>query len=294
MICIDYISRDLNELYNEFIMRNFKCNAALLIAIVACLGLTSCHKLYYQVYNVNSNSLNQEDNSMVYENSELKILYNLWGENGTVGFIVKNKTDKDLFLDMNQTFFILNGAALEYYKNREYTNIISSTSTLEYGSYISPDGFWPTRYYVPSTAPLMGRFSRGSSTSITTKEKEVLCIPSNSFKAISEFEVAPRLQQICNPKTDFPKRTATIASYNEKTSPIKFRNRISYSFDKDCKNLKQIENDFYVSDIVNYSHKVAVEKVTEKINCYDLTERSVEHFKIGGPNKFYKTYVRKK
>ena len=86
-----------------------------LMAVLACMGLSSCKQLYYQVYDVKSDELKQEDNSLVYENGDIKVMYNLWGKDGSVGFILQNKTDKDLFIDMDKTFFILNGEANDFY-----------------------------------------------------------------------------------------------------------------------------------------------------------------------------------
>lgn len=68
------------------------------------------------MYDVKSDALKQEDNSLVYENGDMKVMYNLWGKDGSVGFILQNKTDKDLFVDMDKTFFILNGEANDYFK----------------------------------------------------------------------------------------------------------------------------------------------------------------------------------
>jgi len=68
--------------------RHFRTLA--MMVVVACMGLTSCKQLYYQVYDVKSDALKQEDNSLVYENNDLKVMYNLWGENGSVGFIRKH------------------------------------------------------------------------------------------------------------------------------------------------------------------------------------------------------------
>lgn len=44
------------------------------------------------------------------------------------------------------------------------------------------------------------------------------------------------------------------------------------------------------SGVTNYSLKAAIERVREKADCYDLQKQKREYFKIGGPDKFYKTY----
>lgn len=264
-----------------------------LMAVLACMGLSSCKQLYYQVYDVKSDALKQEDNSLVYENDDMKVMYNLWGKDGSVGFILQNKTDKDLFVDMDKTFFILNGEANDYFKNREYTTSTTEVASMGYGvsqTYWSANGYWPTQYYAPTTASALAKLVKGQSHGVTTKEKQIVCIPAHANKVISEYKVSPRFVKTCERTKDFPKRTATVASYSESTSPVKFKNRIAYSFDSDCKNLQHIENSFYVSGVTNYSKKAAVEKVHEKTDCYSTRKQKREYFKIGGPNKFYKTY----
>ena len=64
------------------------------------------------------------------------------------------------------------------------------------------------------------------------------------------------------------------------------------SFDENGSDLRQIENDFYLSGITNYSKKAATEKVKEKVGCSETFSRKTYYFKIGGPNKFYKSYKR--
>jgi hypothetical protein len=157
-------------------------------------------------------------------------------------------------------------------------------------TYWGVNGFWPTQYYVPTTASALTKLMKGQSHGITTKEKLIVCIPAHAYKVISEYKVSPRFVKTCERSKDFPKRTANVANYSESSSPVKFKNRIAYSFDSDCKNLQHIENSFYVSSVTNYSKKAAVEKVREKTDCYSSQKQKRQYFKIGGPDKFYKTY----
>lgn len=264
------------------------------LAIATAL-LSSCNPVFYQVYEVKSNALKQSDNSLVFENEDLKVLYNLWGAGGTMNFIVQNKTDRDLFLDMGQSFFIFNGEASDYFQNREYTNTVSMATSASYGVslFSATAGFWPNTYLVPSTQSLIAKAMKGSSRAVTTKEKEIVCVPANSFKTINGQTMAQQYQVTCNKKIDYPSQSAVVTTYTESTSPSKFRNRISYSFDKNGSDLRQIENDFYLSGITNYSKKAATEKVKEKVGCSETFSRKTYYFKIGGPNKFYRSYKRK-
>lgn len=268
-----------------------KMKKLLFMAVTATMLFSSCSPTYYQVYEVKSNALKQADNSLVYENEDLKVMYNLWSDGGSMNFIVQNKTDRDLFLDMGQSFFILNGEASDYFQNREYTNTIAMTVSASYGIslFSAVAGYWPNTYLVPGTKSFIAKAMKGRSQSVTTKEKEIVCVPANSFKTIKGQDISQHYLRTCNKKVDYPKQSASAATYTEPSSPTKFRNRISYSFDEKGSDLRQIENDFYLSGITNYSKKAAMEKVKEKVGC-SKTSSKTYYFKIGGPNKFYQKY----
>ena len=55
-------------------MKKRSMRTLVLMAVLTCMGLSSCKHLYYQVYDVKSDSLKQEANSLVYENSEMKVI----------------------------------------------------------------------------------------------------------------------------------------------------------------------------------------------------------------------------
>ena len=156
---------NLSSTKNIFTMKKRSMRTLVLMAVLTCMGLSSCKQLYYQVYDVKSDALKQEDNSLVYENGDMKVMYNLWGKDGSVGFILQNKTDKDLFIDMDKTFFILNGEANDYFKNREYTTSTAEVASMGFGvsqTYWSANGFWPTQYYVPTTASALSKLVKDS------------------------------------------------------------------------------------------------------------------------------------
>lgn len=270
-------------------MKQLRKLVAALVIMAAGLGVTSCKQLYYQVYDIKSNNLIQKDNSLVYENEDVEVMYNFWGENGQLAFIVKNKTDKDIFIDMNQSFFILNGKAYDYFKNREFTKT-TLVEPLAYKDIYSSDDYWPARYYVPAPENTLTKISKSHSETTTVKEKSVICIPANAYKVICEYTVNPSYIKTCNKNIDFPKNSSVAATYDEENSPLKFINRLAYTFSENGKNLQKINNDFYINNVTNYNEKSVIEKRSEKLDCYDTMESVVKIFKIGGPNKFYKTY----
>lgn len=257
----------------------------LLLAMVGVMT-TSCNSTYYQVYEMGSNSLVQKENSMVFENEDVKVLYNLWSNDGRVAFVIENNTPNDIFVDMSQSFLIVNGMANDYYRDREFTTTSLTAVGVDFGRTL-----WTRQYDVPTrTIATHSSTTHTSTSSVTEREKPVICIPAKSYKSFGSYTLAPTLQIKCSKNVDMPNSHSIVATYVETTSPLKANNRIAYSYDKDCHNLKFIDNDFYVVSVKNYSNNAAVEKVKTKENCYDKQTTTSYQFKIGGPNKFYKTY----
>ncbi len=262
----------------------------LIKCVIVGICLTSCSKTMYQVYEVKSPDLSIKDNSMVYENEDCKVLYNLWAYNGTIEFLFENKTDKDIFINMSQTFFIKNGEAYDYYKGMTFQKSIISSAGIyntRTDTYWSNNEFWPNKYLNISTGVNIKK-AIGTSTSI--KEPEFICIPAKSYKIIHYYDINPTLIKSCEKNIANPKTKAIVETYNESNSPLKLKNRIAYSFQKSDDSLKFIENNFWLSNITNYSEKTALEKRKKYYNC-SKNYTNVYYFKIGGPNLFFKTYT---
>lgn len=270
-------------------------------AFVVVFGgmLASCNQgVYYQVYDVEANNLQQKDNSLVYENEDCKVLYNLWSDGGEIRFAFQNKTDKDIFINMGQTFFIVNGQAKDYFYDRTYTETYMESATAAVvGGQTSwnANSYWGDSWYsehgnVKSAAGLLkSSAAKGSATTI--KEKEIICVPAHCFKVICKCSVNPSLMQTCEQSKDYPSRKENIKLYNKDNSPITFKNRIAYGFAKEDVATKHIDNDFWITSVTNYSQKGATTKVKEKTDCYGVKKsKKVRHFKIGGPDKFYQSY----
>ena len=198
----------------------------LLLTVLTSFLLTSCVSTnFVQVYKaMPSDKLVMQDDRIVYEDDNCKVTYYLWSEGGNIGFQFFNKTDKNIYVKLEESFFILNGIAHNYYKNRVFTNLDSSISYNE--------------------------------------EKDV-CIPPNTSKNISEYNINESLFRDCD-LFKFPtKKQITTKSFTKEQSPLVFSNRISYSVGKND-NLIKFENEFYVTEISNYPENEFIEWKYEK------------------------------
>lgn len=194
---------------------NFLFNFAIVVFSILFLASCSPTRTFYQVYQVSpsiKDKMTISEDSLFFEDENCKLTYDFWTEGGNVGFKFYNKTDKDIILNLERSFFILNGIAYNYYKDRTY-------STLE--------------------------------NLITYSEEKKVSIPSKTAKIINEYNVSQSLYRDCD-LYKYPRRKQIkTKSFKESTSPYVFSNRISYTSDSSLNEIN-LSNEFFVSAITNY------------------------------------------
>jgi len=277
-----------------------KTNIFLLTAIVAVL-LTSCKSVsYYQVYKaVPTDKLTNTGNRLVYEDDNCKVSYNFWGQGGNIGFSFYNKTDRNIYLNLDESFFILNGIAHNYYKNRVFTDSKSSGTTSSLAASISKSvtgiNFWtslPTSKRVEATSSVGSVASSGYS--VSYNEEKIICIPSKTLKIIAEYNINESLYRDCDLLL-YPyatKRQTQAKEFSRTESPFVFSNRIAYAVGQSGY-LIRFENEFYISEISNYPEKMLIVS-TYDVFCKQKNWFKTEYFKDVSPDKFYIKYTKLK
>ena len=267
--------------------------SSLLLNLACAITLTSCYPTFYQVYNVKpDNQLENKDRALVYEDLNCKVTYHLWSENGNIGFIFYNKTDKDIFLNLDKSFFIKNGIAYPYFKNRTIasTNSIGSTHIIGGTTSISVTGM---NYFdliqtnrLNSTNAI--KYSIGSGYSISYTEEKIICIPSKASRIIVEYSINDELIRDCNLFKYPTKRQINSVFFSEESSPLKFYNRIVFNL-KDSQESIVLENHFFISEIKNYPESEMIDEVFEEY-CGKKSNISTQYSKHYAPYKFYIKY----
>lgn len=280
---------------------------------------------FYQVYKVNSiDEFSKKNNSLVFEDNNCRVLYDFWGEGGNVGFMIYNKTDENIYINMKESFFINNGIAYDYYQNRTFMDSKSSSistsnsNTAMYGyaglnaiglnasksiSGINYQGFKQKNSIsigiVSAITEMAGiaatktkgiMTTSGSSTSYT--EKDIICVPPKTSKVISEYFITGALYRDCDLNRYPSKKQIKTLMFTNSMSPFIFSNKIAYTVGK-SENLLSFENKFYVSEITNYpKDEVLIEKYDEF--CGDRSDAKYEIFKNYSPDNFYIEYSKGK
>lgn len=265
-----------------------------LATIFAGVILTSCSSVnYYQLYKTQaSNEVKQEDDNLVYEDENCIVSYNLWSENGNSGFKFYNKTNQDIYLNLDKSFFILNGIAYNYYQNRTITHSTGESTVVSKKDKVSVTT--SNNYFSSVYRPYLLSFSSAGATglssskgySVSYSEEKSIVIPAKTAKIVSEYSINNLLVRNCDLLKYPTKRQIKPVSYSKDSSPITFSNRITYSVGQN--NEVKFENDFYVSEISNYPYEEFFETRKDK-NCENNSVRQ-RYYKYASPDNFYIIY----
>ena len=264
----------------------------LLYAISTVLLISSCATTsFYQVYDVKpiEESITNTD-ELFFEDENCKISYNLWANGGNVGFNFYNKTDNNIYVKLNESSFILNGFAYDYFKNRTFTTSESksaSTSNTSTGS-VAVTGI--NVYNNIQTNQVKSSSSANLSSSVgyavSIKEDSLISIPPKTTKRISEYSINNALIRNCDIFKYPSTKEIKTKSYSAEKSPIVFSNRITYEING---NPKLVVNEFFVSGVTNYPESDFFESKRDEY-CGQESMSKTKYYKFYDTDKFYIKY----
>lgn len=257
------------------------------------LFFSACTSTYYQVYKADfANSIEKKTNHLVYEDENCKVSYDLWSEGGDVGFIYHNKTDKDIYLNLDQSYFIINGRAHDYFQDRIFTYSTGTgvSSSKSASKSVAVTGLNYLSFLQTNSGAIENKSKVSSSKgySVSYNEQKEIVIPPGTSKEISEFKVNPAIYRDCDLLLYPNKREVKTKEFTKSNSPFVFSNRIVYQLSKKTEP-KAFENTFFVSEITNYPKKEVVGKDYKEF-CDDKSALEQEFFRDVSPAKFYIKY----
>lgn len=267
------------------------------IIAMAALALlfNSCATTFYQVYQTTpSENLTRNDQNLTYNDDHCQVIYNLWEETGNMDFTFVNKTDHDLYLHLDKSFFIFNKQAYDYFQNRYFASYNGSSSSTTRSASVSKSitGLNYLQLLQTNGASASGSKTSNSSSgyAVANQEERIICIPAHAQRTISEYSINELLYRHCDLlKYPSPKQVKTLY-FDKSESPMVFGNRITYSAG-DSEELIRFENQFYVSEITNYPMAALYEQRYEEV-CGQKSVSKINFIKGAAPDKFYIKYTK--
>lgn len=258
--------------------------------ILFALILNGCSSSYfYQVYETRlPDNVNMKDGKLYYEDQNCQISYNLWGDKGVIGFSFYNKSDKNIYINLEECFFVKNGVAYDYYKNKiSELPIIKSSSK---------DNEKKINYFTTNHSQSINAYKANTSSEYQV-EKKVICIPAKTLKYFNEYSIVDELYRSCNllrfPNNNTTDKYKKKENFTEEKSPLKFGNIITYSLDNNLSKSIRVNNTFSVKSIANYrSNLILKEEPIKFCNEVSPIPNSVYVFNdsIYSAHKFYFQY----
>ncbi len=270
---------------------------SIILTSVIALFLSSCTVTsnYYQVCEVATEQECVRDSSnFIFEDDNCKIIYSFWTNGGNPGFVLYNKTDKPIYLNKEESYFVRNNFAQDYYKNRIYTNSSAansiSTASTSYFKTNTTTNLTATLLSSSSTASKVVGTSLINGQSVSYEEPKVICIPPMTAKTLVEFVIMESPYRDCD-IFRFP-REGELSSkeFSAQTSPVKFSNIFTYKVDKDGESIN-ITHNFYISSIENMAENKLI-KSEYKTHCGVRSRYTSKVFTNIAAFKFYVKYTK--
>ncbi len=258
----------------------------IVILALAAMLLASCStKTFVQIVDVDSN-LSKVDNNYVFNDGKIKVIYDFWDNYGQAGFMVENLTDEIMYIDLANSFFVRNGVAYDYYKNRVYSKGSSTTKSSAVSLSAAKFGFWLfSGLPGAKTLTVSEAAASSSSSSTSVAEKEIQAIPAHTCKFISEYAVVDDVMQDCSIRL-FPKKNKPeVKAFDGNESPLTFSNVITYKVGEEGK-ATTVTQDFSVIGYGNYRTKEVYAKVY--YGCNEQVQGSATNLR--SPARFYVHY----
>lgn len=284
---------------------------AIVIMMLASM-LSSCSKEFYQVLTAESQSVETQQTDMVYEDENCKITYNLWASHGNAGFIFYNKTDKNIIVNLQESFFIFNGYANNYYLDRTYVygkstrvgfgksfgksaNYSETLSGTLYGTWLGYDASVSASASgaIGVSQSSAAQIQAETNASVEIKEQNKVCIPPKTAKLFYEYQILDNIYRECGLLLAPKKSGVKHLKYTNANSPIKFGNVICYKIGENGLPIV-VNNDFYVADIVNITAGAFATDIKIEKDCMGKSYRASRYktvCKEQVPNKFYIKYI---
>jgi hypothetical protein len=272
----------------------------ILLSCIFAIFFSACSQTtFYQLYKTESKNVQKNSEGMVFENDEVKVIFNFWDESGSSSFLLFNKTESDIFIDLRKSHLILNSIAHTYFQNRTFSETTSSSISLGGTSTSSyyKGTFATTNALTNSIASLSTISSKSKSTvakgsSVTNIEQDVICIPPKAAKAVSGFSLHNTVFRDCDLLRYPTKNKIASKRFTTNTTPLDIKNIISYGFDEALTgSFKKIEIGFWVSEIANYPYSEFTKTIYPEY-CGKKSKYHQTHFVHDGPERFYIKYYK--
>ena len=153
------------------------------ILLSLSLMLASCATAYQQIATVQSSqATHSRDGTLSFSSDNVVVDYDFWSLGGEVSFVLTNKSDNDIYIDLSRSFLVVNGMTFDYFKNRTYsstfTNVVYNPSQGKSSAYAMAKNM----DNAAKNTTINGAFGKSASRGVEYVEKEGVWVPAHSSR----------------------------------------------------------------------------------------------------------------
>jgi hypothetical protein len=244
-----------------------KLNLILIMGFIALL-FNSCGP-YVKLFETDATGTKKTDKIIAYEDESVIVTYNLWDNKGKMYYTVYNKKDIPIYVDWKKSGYILNSKKYNYWEDRtvsEAVNVVSYVpgtkipviSTKTVATHDERNTFIPPKAWVaiPFSYILLTEDLESSYTSSTGKKIRIENVDLRNDKNATKATVNKTWKK--SGKTKVWERTFT-----PETSPLNFRNFLTYTTTEDGKNESYVNTTFTIKKMTEMKAKQFYGKATK-------------------------------
>ncbi|MVM40807.1 hypothetical protein GO730_29100 [Spirosoma sp. HMF3257] len=195
-----------------------------------------------QVVTLRGTNVRPVQDGLLLDNDTLTLQYSFASERGEMQVSVVNKLNQPLYIDWKQSSFIIGHKKLDYWYDVANVNLLTSGSAYRYGR----SNFYSTRSSTSGTILKENPISFIPPHTRLTKRQFIVwpngTIPTSGTPVVSQEQA----RWAANSRKTVTVRTYT---YLAEQSPLRFRNYLTLSTDRNFKTEFYIDTQFWASDV---------------------------------------------
>ena len=238
-----------------------------IIILSLALILNSCSFTnYYQLHQISSETNSQANNLT----DKLEIEYDFWSNGGQVTISIENKTNKEMIVDLERSYFIKNGVSFQFYRNESNSTTYASS----------------TNYSTKNQNTSQRTISiKEEYTKVINENKNIYIAPKSKV-LISKFKIQESRLIICE-LNKIPNEPKTV-TFSKENSPTNLRYFWTVYSKSDTINL---ETEHFVKAISNHKKDDFIKMIDTSVCGTKLPiGELIEGYKFKANNSFYVEY----
>jgi hypothetical protein len=257
-------------------MKDPKIPLAICLLLLMC---SACTPNMVRLVEMNGATLSP-GNQLVFDNDTVSLTYNMWADNGTVSFVLTNKSSKPIYIDWKKSMMFINNTSYLYWQDQDQI-AMSSEGTVTPGY-----GLGPASRIVATNS--QGTVSHPERISFVPPHSNyAFSGPSlKAFNTVPDSSSGKDIQVQKTYKKAGKMTKVNVRRYSADNSPIQIRNYITYTFKENSDEEHVVDHKLWAEVITTMPQHQFMGKGISVYNGND--QPGIKHeYPFRSPHRYY-------